>query len=191
MPWSKQSAWLAMPTTSSFSSELPPTPTPNFSRDIEKIRAKLDEKGGNKYSSLDQPLDKPLVAALQLWHHVDEVELRNVLFGTEQVEWLVDNATGSVVPESIRDVRVPDGYWRPSFDPRGTRISGVLFGNTLSAYSVTSKLPELWLNPWAATPLPGLEPFQTRYVDDDSNLATREATDTAAAVFKLPPEWPQ
>jgi hypothetical protein len=87
-----------MPTTSSFSSELPPTPTPNFSRDIEKIRAKLDEKGGNKYSSLDQPLDKPLVAALQLWHHVDEVELRNVLFGTEQVEWLVDNATGSVVP---------------------------------------------------------------------------------------------
>jgi len=169
---------------------IPPTPTMDFSKDIEKIRAKLDEKGGNKYSSLDQPLDKPLVVALQLWHHVDQFELRNVLFGTEQFEWLVDKATGSVVPESLRSIRTPDGYWRPRFDPRGTRISGVLFGNTLSAYSVTSKLPELWLNPWAATPFPRLEPFQTRYVDDESNLATRETTDTAAAVFKLPPEWP-
>ena len=82
------------------------------------------------------------------------LELMNVLFGSEQVEWLLDTATRSVVPESIRSVRVPDGYWRPDVDPRGTRISGVLFGNTLSAYSATSKLPELWLHPWASTLLP-------------------------------------
>jgi hypothetical protein len=43
----------------------------SFSGDIQKIRAKLDEKGGNKYSSLDEPLEYPLVVALQLWHHVD------------------------------------------------------------------------------------------------------------------------
>lgn len=53
-----------------------------------------------------------------------------------------------------------------------------------------AKLPELWVNPWASTPLPGLEPFQTIYVDADNKLATREATETAAAVFKLPSEWP-
>ena len=94
------------------------------------------------------------------------------------------------MPDSMETVIKLDGYWRPGADPRGTRISAVLFGNTLSAYSVTSRLPELWLNPWAATPLPGLEPFQTVYVDDENKLATREATDTAADVFKLPPEWP-
>jgi hypothetical protein len=165
---------------------IPPTSAANFSRDIEKIRAKLNQKGGNKYSSLDDPLDKPLVVALQLWNHVDDPELMNVLFGSEQFEWLIDNSTGSTVPESIRSIRVPDGYWRPEFDPRGTRISGVLFGNTLSAYSVASKLPELWLNPWASALLPELAPFRTRYVDDGGKFATREATDTAPAVFKLP-----
>jgi hypothetical protein len=166
-----------------------PTPTMNFSRDIDKIRAKLDDKGGNKYSSLDEPLDYPLVVALQLWHHVDQLELRSALFGSTQLQWLKDPA-GGVVPDSMETVIKPDGYWRPGANPRGTRISAVLFGNTLSAYTVTSRLPELWLNPWAETPLPGLEPFQSVYVDDENKLATRDATDTAAAVFNLPPEWP-
>jgi hypothetical protein len=166
-----------------------PTPTLSFSGDIQKIRAKLDEKGGNKYCSLDEPLEYPLVVALQLWHHVDQLDLRSALFGSTQLQWLMDHA-GQVVPDSMETVIKPDGYWRPGADPRGTRISAVLLGNTLSAYSVTSKLPELWLNPWAATPLPELEPFQTVYVDDENKLATCGATDTAAAVFKLPQEWP-
>jgi hypothetical protein len=167
-----------------------PSSRGSFVGDVAKIRVKLDDKGGNKYSSLDRPLDKPLVVALQLWHHVDKVDLGNALFGSEQFVWLVDRVAGRVVPGSMRTERVPDGYWRPGADPRGTRISAVLFGNTLSASSVASKLPELWVNPWASAPLPGLEPFQTTYVDADNKLATREATETAAAVFKLPSEWP-
>jgi hypothetical protein len=167
-----------------------PTASGSFMGDVAKMRAKLDDKGGNKYSSLDRPLDKPLVVALQLWHHVDQFDLTNALFGSEQLTWLEDRVADRVVPGSIRTERIPDGYWRPGADPRGTRISAVLFGNTLSASSVTSKLPELWLNPWASTPLSRLEPFQTVYVDADNKLAAREATDTAAAVFKLPPEWP-
>lgn len=171
---------------------IPATSAANFSHDIQRIRTKLNEKGGNKYSSLDGPLEKkPVVVAMQLWNQVDEDDLVNVLFGSAHVEWFMDNTTGSVVPESIRSVRVPDGYWRPDFDPRGTRISGgVLFGNTLSSYRVASKLPELWLNPWASVLLPNLDPFRTRYVDDENRLATREATDTAPTVFNLPRQWP-
>jgi hypothetical protein len=102
----------------------------------------------------------------------------------------IDQATGQAMPQYARSKLKLDGYWRPASDLHGTRVSAVLFGNTLSAYSAASRLPELWLNPWAPAPLAGLEPFQTVYVDDDNHLATREATAAAAAVFKLPPEWP-
>jgi hypothetical protein len=37
---------------------------------------------------------------------------------------------------------------------------------------------------------PRVRAIPTVYVDADNKLATREATETAAAVFKLPPEWP-
>jgi hypothetical protein len=102
-------------------------------------------------------------------HYVDESHLRKALFGSEQLTWLHDRVTGSVVPGSIQTKRIPDGYWRP-VDERGTRISAVLFGNTISASSVASNLPELWINPRATTPLPGLA--------------------TGADLFGLPPEWP-
>jgi hypothetical protein len=32
------------------------------------------------------------------------------------------------------------------------RMSAVLFGDTMRAWSVTDRLPELWLNPWATKP---------------------------------------
>ncbi len=37
---------------------IPATSAANFSHDIQRIRTKLNEKGGNKYSSLDGPLEK-------------------------------------------------------------------------------------------------------------------------------------
>ena len=87
-------------------------------------------------------------------------------------------------------MRIPDGYWRPGTDPRGTRISAVLFGNTLRESNVASNLPELWINTWATNPLPQLQPFATLAVDGDGNFVSGNATRTAADVFGLPSEWP-
>jgi hypothetical protein len=107
-----------------------------------KIRNRLDDKG-SKYSSLDRPLDKQLIVALQSPNDVDEFELKNAVFGSVVVELREGD-----VPRSV-----PDGCWRPGANPRGTRISAVLFGNTLSASAVGSKLPNMWINPWATNPL--------------------------------------
>jgi ferredoxin len=74
-------------------------------------------------------------------------------------------------------------------NPRGTRISAVLFGNILRAWRVTSDLPELWMNPWATNPLTQLSPFATVAVDG-GNFVRSSATKTAEEVFGLPPDWP-
>ena len=114
-----------------------PTPGAAFIHDIDKIRDKLEDKG-SKYSSLQRPLDKPLIVALQFWRSVDQFELKKALFGDVRVTWSQNDITGL-----LRSVRIPDGYWRPGTDPRGTRISAVLFGNTLRESNVASNLPEL------------------------------------------------
>jgi hypothetical protein len=109
----------------------PPTSALDFAGDIKKIRAKLNEKGG-KYSSLDQPLDKPLVVALQLWNHVDHDELRSALLGGTELEVPIDRATGRAMPESARTRLKFDGYWRPGADLHA-RVSLGCFSVILSA----------------------------------------------------------
>jgi hypothetical protein len=57
---------------------------------------------------------------------------------------------------------------------RVTRISAVLIGNTTSASSVASNLPELWINRSATNPPEGLEPFATVAIDRSGNLVTTD-----------------
>jgi hypothetical protein len=148
--------------------------------DFEQVHDKLEKKG-SKYGS--GKLDRPLVVAVLCWDAVDETDLTAALFGSLVVSFLRDD------PQSARTVRIPDGYWRPGPVPRGTRVSAVLFGNTLRAWRVASELPELWINPWASTPIPELPAFATLAVDADGNFVSNNATRTAADIFGLPPEW--
>jgi hypothetical protein len=152
---------------------IPPTPAAVFIHDVGKIRDKLEDKG-SKYSSLKRPLDEPLIVALQFWNSVDEFEFRNALFGDVRLTWLENDVAGT-----LRTVRIPDGYWGPGSDPQGSRISAVLFGNTLRESNFASNLPELWINPWATNPLPQLEPFATVAIDDDRNFVRKDASRTA------------
>jgi hypothetical protein len=158
-----------------------PTPGAVMIKDVAEVRKRVDKKGA-KYGS--GKLDKPLVVALLCWNNVDDDDLMKALFGSTVVEWLPGQR------ESIKSVRIPDGYWRPGADRRGTRVSAVLFGNTLRQWRVASELPELWINPWASTPIPQIPPFATLAVDADGNLVCDAATRSGAAVFGLPPEWP-
>jgi hypothetical protein len=158
-----------------------PTPGAVMIKDVAEVRKRLDKKGA-KYGS--GKLDKPLVIALLCWNNVDDDDLIKALFGSTVVEWLPGQ------PHSIKSVRIPDGYWRPGADRRGTRVSAVLFGNTLRQWRVACELPQFWINPWASTPIPQIPPFATLAVDADGNFVCDKATRSGAAIFGLPPQWP-
>jgi hypothetical protein len=161
-----------------------PTKPVQFSRDVEQLR-KTSNKKGAKYKTLD----RPLVTAITTWNHVDEYELREALFGSIQLAVFRDDLNAAHL-EATHFVHKPDGYWRAGAEPRGTRISAVLFGDTMRAWSVASKLPEMWINPWAVNPMPPLLPFATRTIDGDGNLARTDASTTPASLFGLSPNWP-
>jgi len=118
------------------------------------------------------------------WNAIDETDIQSALFGSVVASWLEGQ------PDSVRLERVRNGYWRPGTDPRGTRISAVLFGNNLRAWRANTGLPELWINPWATNPLTPLAAFTTVTVDDGDNFVRSSATKTAAEVFGLSPGWP-
>ncbi|GFG75031.1 hypothetical protein [Mycobacterium botniense] len=156
-----------------------PTKPAQFGKDVEQLRKTLNKKGG-KYNTPD----RPLVVAITTWNSIHKDDLREALFGSIKLAVPRDNL------DEAHFVHTPDGYWRPGADPRGSRISAVLFGDAMRAWSVASKLPELWINPWAVNSMPSLPPFATVVVGDDGKLARTDASATAASLFGLPPDWP-
>jgi hypothetical protein len=160
-----------------------PTRPVDFSTDVKQLRKTLKDKG-SKYGKLDNPLDKPLIMAIATWNAIDEPELTDALLGADVLE-IPRNRQGV-----LRRYRKRDGYWRPGAERRGARISAVLFGDTMRAWRVASKLPELWINPWPLNPVPPLSPFATVAVDDEGRLTRTHASTTAAEVFGLSPQWP-
>ncbi len=158
-----------------------PTKPAQFSRDIEQLQKTLNKKGG-KYKTLD----KPLVVAITTWNQLDEYELRQALLGSIKLSIPRDENR----LDAAHFVNGSDGYWRSEADPRGSRISAVLFGDAMRAWRITSKLPELWINPWALNPLPPVPPFATVAIDKDGKVARTDASTTAAAVFDLRADWP-
>jgi hypothetical protein len=160
-----------------------PTRPADFTRDVKQLRKTLKDKG-SKYSKLDEPLDKPLIIAITTWNRFDEPELTNTLFGSDVLEIPRDRQG---VPR--RD-RKRDGYWRPGAEPRGARVSALLFGDIMRAWLVAAKLPELWINPWPLNPVSPLPPFATVTVDDESRFTRAGASKTAAELFDLAPGWP-
>jgi len=135
---------------------------------------------GSKYSKLDEPL----IIAITTWNCFDEPELTNTLFGSDVLEIPRDRQG---VP---RRYRKRDGYWRPGAEPRGARVSALLFGDIMRAWLVAAKLPELWINPWPLNPVSPLPPFATVTVDDESRFTRAGASKTAAELFDLAPGWP-
>lgn len=156
-----------------------PTKPAQFSKDVEQLQKTLNKKGG-KYNTPD----KPLVVAITTWNLLDEYELREALFGS------IKRAVPRDHLDAAHFVHTPDGYWRSGTDPRGSRISAVLFGDAMRAWLVATKLPELWINPWAVNPMPSLPPLATVAIGDDGKLARTDASTTATSVFGLPPNWP-
>lgn len=154
----------------------------NFTRDVTRLRTTLSDKGA-KYGTLDQPLDKPLVVAIACGNSIDESEVVDAFFGSGCLEISWDG-------RDARRFRRRDGYWRPKPEPRGTRISAVLFGDVMHPWTVAAELPRLWLNPCPLNPLEQPLPLASINVDRAGNLARTEPSLTAAELFALPPGWP-
>jgi len=144
-----------------------------------KIHTVLQKKG-RRYGTLDEPL---IVALLSWSSWGNEREITNALFGSLAVAY-VENST-----ESPQLIRQQDGYWRPPPSDRGSRIAGVLYGEPkLKPWSAAKHLPELWLNPWAPTPVSAKLPFATHTVDVLGNLISTPAEITPQQLFDLPPD---
>ena len=149
--------------------------------DIVRIRTILRKKG-SQYG----PLDAPLVVALLSWStFAGKRDMTNAALGSIGVSYV----PGDV--RSAQPVRRRNGYWRPPPELRGTRISGVLFGeHHLGLWSPASVLPGLWVNPWAETRLEVSLPFATFTADDRGEILSEDASVTPRDVFGLPPYWP-
>jgi hypothetical protein len=149
-------------------------------------KAQIDAILSNKGSRYGH-LPVPLVVALLAWPiTADEFHMANSLYGALTVNVTFDDDGQMRTESTTRNV---DGYWRPSPNPGGTRTSAVLLGPGLRPDRPFATLPQLWINPWATVPLPGLPPFETVTLIDE-HLDTRDATTTAEDLFGHPPHWP-
>ena len=132
------------------------------------------------------PWDAPFVVALlSRSTFAGKRDMTNAAFGSIGVS----HVPGDVGP--AQQVRMGNGYWRPPPELRGTRISGVLFGeHHLGLWSPASVLPGLWVNPWAETRLEVSLPFATVTADDSGEILSEDASVTPRDVFGLSPYWP-
>ncbi|WP_144972154.1 hypothetical protein [Mycobacteroides abscessus] len=129
-------------------------------------------------------VDAPLIVAILNWSMFARLnEVNRALFG-------------SAVVQSGRDttqlVQGTDGYWHPGPPPRGSVVSAVLFGESVSHSRVAAGLPRLWRNPWAQRPLQDDLPFEAHAADPDTGevVVTAHETIPASTVFGLSAGWP-
>jgi hypothetical protein len=103
------------------------------------------------------------------------------VFGSVAVTYLPDDM------QSAQLIRQRDGYWRPPPSTRGSRVAGVLYGESkLKPWSVASHLPEMWLNPWAPTPVTAELPFATHTAKESGDIVSAVAQISPQQLFQLP-----
>lgn len=150
-------------------------------RDIERIR-KIVAGKGRRYGQLPKPL---ILAVLNTSAFVDEEDITDALFGSIAVEYVEHD------PSSINSVRLRNGYWRGPESDRGSRVSAVLLGQYLHAWNITTTSPTMWINPWAATPIPRRDQhFQSITSDDAGQVSRHDRYLALHTLFRLNDEWP-
>jgi hypothetical protein len=147
--------------------------------DAAPLRSKLKRKG-SRYGSLDRAY---VVALLCAGDFVEDRDIADALLGSTAIR--VNPLT-----HAADAARQPDGFWHGPRGPQNTRVSAVLTVPQLNWSSAAVVEPTLWLNPWAAHPLPVTLPWRTHQIAPDGHFTTIEATVTAAELLDLPERWP-
>lgn len=145
--------------------------------DVSDVRAALRQKA-SRHRVLDAPF---VIAVMPSSPFFDDESAVSVLYGSEAVTFRRGD------PDSATFVRQRDGYWTPEV----AHVAGVLVGPGILPWTVTSALPTLWLNPYAAAHLPSNAlPVRLVRVDEEGRHAAQDPPRSAADLFALPPDWP-
>lgn len=144
------------------------------------LRSALKAKA-RRYGRPDEPF---ILAPLLTSAGTDTEDIIAALYGSEVVVFSPDR------PGETRVTRARDGFWISGEGYRGTRVSGVLLGDAILPWSVTTRLPRLWLHPAASQPLPSDFGLPAARLDRDGSLALAEGSRDPAETFDLEPDWP-
>jgi hypothetical protein len=106
------------------------------------------------------------------------------LLGSHAVQYTVG------VPGSASWVRLRNGAWMTGRNASGTNVSAALTASHLAPWQVTTKLPLLWRNPWAAKPFHEDLPFPQALATEDGAVTYAEGAGTPVDVFGLAADWP-
>jgi hypothetical protein len=141
-------------------------------------------KKANKYGELALPL----VVAVNVLDHIDEIDIMEALFGKEQITIDPTQISSSklVNPEMSR---IPDGLWTSYAAPRNTRVSAVLLATQLFPFSILHADIRLYHNPWASKPYSSVLTRLPQAVPE-ANRMIKVNGDSLASVLNLPVSWP-
>ena len=148
--------------------------------DVVRLRAALLRKC-KYYPALEEPL---ILAALSMSTFGDIKAFEQALLGSEAIQY-TPGATGS-----RGWVRLRDSAWMTDRGPTGTNVSAALTASHLAPWQVTTKLPRLWLNPWADRPLEEPLPFPQALPEKNGAVRYLDSVGEAADIFALPSDWP-
>lgn len=146
------------------------------------IRDAITQKAG-RYGRFDCPF---IVAVNALDPFVDDDDVMEALFGSEQVMFSVTDPTSST-----RTLRAPDGAWISKTGPRNTRISAAMVCTSIYPWSVArNNNTSLYHNPWARHPYRG-QLNQLRHAKPAGNLMEWVEGAEPRVLFGLPKGWPK
>lgn len=136
---------------------------------------------GSRYGLLELPF---LIAVNVDSFVLDRIDEMQALFGQEQYLFSVGNPDAEP-----RHERARNGAWFGPNGPQYTRVSGAWFFNDLNPYTIASRKSTIYLNPWAANPLPNpmlIFPFAR---GENGKMNWHEGR-SFRDIFDLPEEWP-
>ncbi len=137
---------------------------------------------GSKYGSLDKPL---VVAVNFLGHRLDRLDEMQALFGQELIAFSTDNPA-----EEPQLKRARNGAWVGKAGPQFRRVSGAWLFDNVCVYNLPSRQATLYLNPWAASPIPDEMLRFSHAIGADGHVTWQDGV-VFGKVFALPDNWPE
>ncbi|WP_147300949.1 hypothetical protein [Aestuariispira insulae] len=117
---------------------------------------------------------------------MDSIDEMEALFGQEQFIINFQNPN-----KPIKEMnRVPNGAWIGRDGPIYTRVSGAWVFKNLCPWSITSRRNYLYMNPFAALPVPDYLKCFNHVIVQDGKYVWKDGT-SLASHLKLDPHWPE